>query len=262
MEAGLRALGHRYCGGGGGCAVSLGGFAAARAIRLRHQRRAAAFCSREWRETVTPSRPPACLCPPALANVSAVAVSGDGNGAAGGPVGSGVEVARASRMLHVVLVSPLIPGNTGSIARTCAASAVGLHLVGVRYVVVKIHDSWDHFCDYFMKQEGDKRLLAFTKRGTQIHSDFSYRPGDWLVFGSETKGLPQQALEDCCREGLGGGTLRIPMVETYVRCLNLSVSVGIALYEAARQLNYEQLQYQPELPEEAQELFPTEDIYA
>ena len=52
------------------------------------------------------------------------------------------------------------------------------------------------------------------------------------------------------------------MVETYVRCLNLSVSVGIALYEAARQLNYEQLQYQPEPPEEAQELFPTEDIYA
>ncbi|OEL20590.1 hypothetical protein BAE44_0018390 [Dichanthelium oligosanthes] len=151
-----------------------------------------------------------------------VAASGNGNGVAVGPVGSGVEVARAKRMLHVVLVSPLIPGNTGSIARTCAASAVGLHLVG----------------------------------------DFSYKPGDWLVFGSETKGLPQRALEDCCREGLGGGAIRIPMVETYVRCLNLSVSVGIALYEAARQLNYEQLQYQPELPEEAQGLFPAEDIYA
>jgi len=104
--------------------------------------------------------------------------------------------------------------------------------------------------------------LAFTKRGTSVHSDFSYKPGDWLVFGSETKGLPQQALEDCSREGLGGGTIRIPMVETYVRCLNLSVSVGIALYEAARQLNYEQLHYQPELPEEAKGLFPAEDIYA
>ncbi|ONM02868.1 AGAMOUS-like 26 [Zea mays] len=288
MEAGLRALGHRYFGGGGG---GLGGFAAARATRLRRQRqrRMAAFCSREWQGI--PPLPPSTsyrsgvsvylTSLPTLANVSAVAVNGDGNGAAGGPVGSGVEVARARRMLHVVLVSPLIPGNTGSIARTCAASAVGLHLVGPLgykvddtklkragldywpYVVVKIHDSWDHFCDYFMKQEGDKRLLAFTKRGTHIHSDFSYRPGDWLVFGSETKGLPQQALEDCCREGLGGGTLRIPMVETYVRCLNLSVSVGVALYEAARQLNYEQLQYQPdELPEEAQELFPAEDIYA
>uniref|UniRef100_J3MU98 tRNA/rRNA methyltransferase SpoU type domain-containing protein n=2 Tax=Oryza brachyantha TaxID=4533 RepID=J3MU98_ORYBR len=183
-------------------------------------------------------------------------------------------------MLHVVLVSPLIPGNTGSIARTCAASAVGLHLVGPLgfkvddtklkragldywpYVVVKIHDSWEEFQDYFMKQDGEKRLLAFTKRGTSIHSDFSYKPGDWLVFGSETKGLPQSALEDCCREGIGGGTIRIPMVETYVRCLNLSVSVGVALYEAARQLNYEQLNYQPELPEEAQGLFPAEDIYA
>ncbi|TVU01079.1 hypothetical protein EJB05_48379, partial [Eragrostis curvula] len=191
-----------------------------------------------------------------------IAASGNGYGGAIGPVGSGMEVARAKRMLHVVLVSPLIPGNTGSIARTCAASAVGLHLVGPLgykvddtklkragldywpYVVVKIHDSWDDFRDYFLKQ------------------DFSYKPGDWLVFGSETKGLPQAALEDCCREGPGGGTIRIPMVETYVRCLNLSVSVGIAVYEAARQLNYEQLQYQPELPEEAQGVFPTEDIYA
>lgn len=208
-----------------------------------------------------------------------LAVASSGNGAAAGPVGSSVEVARAKRMLHVVLVSPLIPGNTGSIARTCAASAVGLHLVGPLgfhvddtklkragldywpYVVVKIHDSWDEFRDYFMKQDGQKRLLAFTKRGTHIHSDFSYKPGDWLVFGSETKGLPESALEDCSGEALGGGTIRIPMVETYVRCLNLSVSVGVALYEAARQLNYEQLQYQPDLPEEAQGLFPAEDIY-
>ncbi|PAN36117.1 hypothetical protein PAHAL_6G258700 [Panicum hallii] len=218
MEAGLRlrALGHHhyYCGGG----FKRGWLAAARGER-RQRRVGAASCS------------------PALCSLAA---SGNGNGAAIGPVGSGAEVVCARRMLHVVLVSPLIPGNTGSIARTCAASAVGLHLVG----------------------EGEKRLLAFTKRGTSIHSDFSYKPGDWLVFGSETKGLPQQALEDCCREGLGGGTVRIPMVETYVRCLNLSVSVGIALYEAARQLNYEQLQYQPELPKEAQGLFPADDIYA
>ncbi|PAN36116.1 hypothetical protein PAHAL_6G258700 [Panicum hallii] len=258
MEAGLRlrALGHHhyYCGGG----FKRGWLAAARGER-RQRRVGAASCS------------------PALCSLAA---SGNGNGAAIGPVGSGAEVVCARRMLHVVLVSPLIPGNTGSIARTCAASAVGLHLVGPLgfkvddtklkragldywpYVVVKIHDSWDDFRDYFIKQEGEKRLLAFTKRGTSIHSDFSYKPGDWLVFGSETKGLPQQALEDCCREGLGGGTVRIPMVETYVRCLNLSVSVGIALYEAARQLNYEQLQYQPELPKEAQGLFPADDIYA
>ncbi|XP_020112550.1 uncharacterized protein LOC109727075 isoform X1 [Ananas comosus] len=129
------------------------------------------------------------------------------------------------------------------------------------YVVVKIHSSWGEFMEYFKQQDGDKRLLAFTKRGLSIHSDFSYRRGDWLVFGSETHGLPPEALEDCRREELGGGTIRIPMVETYVRCLNLSVSVGIALYEAARQLNYEQLRLPPQAEAECQRLFLSEDIY-
>ncbi|XP_054811662.1 uncharacterized protein LOC129312903 isoform X2 [Prosopis cineraria] len=177
------------------------------------------------------------------------------------PRGTGEAVNEVSRpkILQVVLVSPQIPGNAGAIARTCAASAVGLHLVGPMafkvdsnklkragldywpYVVVKIHDSWVDFRDYFRQQEGEKRLLALTKRGTKVHSDFSYRKGDYLLFGSETSGLPPEALQDCNSEPYGGGTIRIPIVETYVRCLNLSVSVGIALYEASRQLNYEQL---------------------
>ncbi|KAK9157787.1 hypothetical protein Scep_004361 [Stephania cephalantha] len=166
--------------------------------------------------------------------------------------------------LQVVLVSPQIPGNTGTIARTCAASAVGLHLIeplgflvddtklkraGLDYwpyVVVEIHRSWADFKDYFIQQEGEKRLLAFTKRGTLIHSDFSYRRGDWLVFGSETSGLRPEILSDCNNESFGGGTMRIPMVEKYVRCLNLSVSVGIAVYEASRQLNYELIQLESE----------------
>ncbi|XP_051123852.1 uncharacterized protein LOC127246479 [Andrographis paniculata] len=189
--------------------------------------------------------------------------------------------AASKEILQVVLVSPQIPGNTGCIARTCAASAVKLHLVeplGFQvddtklkragldywpYVVVKVHASWSEFREYFMRQEGEKRLLAFTKRGTNIHSEFAYRRGDWLVFGSETSGLPPEALADCNSETLGGGTIRIPMVETYVRCLNLSVSVGIALYEASRQLNYEQLQ---ELPEsfmvDRDASFFTQDIFA
>ncbi|XP_035540983.1 putative tRNA (cytidine(34)-2'-O)-methyltransferase isoform X2 [Juglans regia] len=97
------------------------------------------------------------------------------------------EVSRR-KLLQVVLVSPQIPGNTGCIARTCAASAVGLHLVGPLgfqvddaklkragldywpYVVVKVHGSWVEFRDYFRRQGGEKRLLAFTKRGTAIHS--------------------------------------------------------------------------------------------
>ncbi|KAJ3677640.1 hypothetical protein LUZ60_003364 [Juncus effusus] len=190
-----------------------------------------------------------------------------------------VNEASCPKILQVVLVSPQIPGNTGSIARTCAASAVGLHLVGPLgykiedsklkragldywpYVVVKIHKSWAEFRDYFKQQPGEKRLLAFSKRGTSIHSDFSYKKGDWLVFGSETKGLPNEALEDCSGNAIGAGSLlRIPMVDTYVRCLNLSVSVGVALYEAARQLNYQQLEAES-VRAATEKLFFREDIY-
>eukprot|EP01018_Ginkgo_biloba_P032899 Gb_28855 [translate_table: standard] len=174
-------------------------------------------------------------------------------------VGEVVNQYSYDRLLQVVLFSPQIPGNTGCIARTCAATAVGLHLVeplGFQiddtklkragldywpYVVVKIHSSWVEFMDYFKQQEGEKRLLAFTKRGTTLHTDKAYKPGDWLVFGSEISGLSPEALNDCTNESYGGGTIRIPMVETYVRCLNLSVSVGVAVYEASRQLGYEQL---------------------
>ncbi|CAN8257150.1 unnamed protein product [Cochlearia groenlandica] len=185
-------------------------------------------------------------------------------------------------MLQVVLVSPQIPGNTGCIARTCAASSVGLHLVGPLgfqvddskvkragldywpFVVVKEHNSFADFQEYFRQQEGEKRMIAFTKRGTNIHSDFTYKKGDYLLFGSETSGLPPEALSDCKNEeAYGGGTIRIPMVETYVRCLNLSVSVGIALYEASRQLQYEQIVSDLESSENGHEetLFP-EDIFA
>ncbi|KAF6158624.1 hypothetical protein GIB67_040138 [Kingdonia uniflora] len=198
------------------------------------------------------------------------------------PQGAGEAVAGIAqkKILQVVLVSPQIPGNTGCIARTCAATAVGLHLVepmGFQvvdaklkragldywpYVVVKIHSSWAEFMEYFRQQDGEKRLLAFTKRGTSTHSGFSYRKGDWLVFGSETSGLPPEALTDCKSGAFGGGALRIPMVETYVRCLNLSVSVGIALFEASRQLNYEQLQIPAETGVDKEGSFISEDIFA
>ncbi|RAL53911.1 hypothetical protein DM860_004382 [Cuscuta australis] len=199
------------------------------------------------------------------------------------PKGVGEAVSGASKncVLQVVLVSPQIPGNVGSIARTCAASGVKLHLVeplgfsiddaklkraGLDYwpcVVVRVHKSWSEFLDYFSRQTEEKRLLAFTKRGAVIHSDFCYKRGDWLIFGSETKGLPPEAVLDCTNKPLGGGALRIPMAETYVRCLNLSVSVGIALYEASRQLNYEQLQSLPEEPCMHKDTsFAKEDIFA
>ncbi|XVF79597.1 hypothetical protein PTKIN_Ptkin15bG0001900 [Pterospermum kingtungense] len=207
---------------------------------------------------------------------------GNGNSLTGLGVPKAKAVAPLSqnKLLQVVLVSPQIPGNAGCIARTCAASAVALHLVGPLgfkvddtklkragldywpYVVVKVHPSWADFQDYFKQQEGKKRLLAFTKRGTTIHSDFSYRKGDYLIFGSETCGLPPEVLLDCKSESFGGGTIRIPMVETYVRCLNLSVSVGIALYEASRQLNYEQLEGPSGNCSDCEQSFVTEDIFA
>ncbi|GFP93116.1 putative tRNA (cytidine(34)-2'-o)-methyltransferase [Phtheirospermum japonicum] len=143
--------------------------------------------------------------------------------------GFGVSASKFSlnkEFLQVVLVSPQIPGNTGCIARTCAASAVKLHLVEVTLF----------------------RIF--------------YQVGDWLVFGSETSGLPPEALDDCKSESLGGGTIKIPMVETYVRCLNLSVSAGIALYEASRQLNYEHLQISSEPCMITETPLLTEDIFA
>ncbi|KAK6933760.1 tRNA/rRNA methyltransferase, SpoU type [Dillenia turbinata] len=219
---------------------------------------------------------------PRLSPLCSLGERGNENGSSCFPHGAGEAVSEVSsnKLLQVVLVSPQIPGNTGTIARTCAASAVGLHLVeplGFQvddtklkragldywpYVVVKVHGSWAEFRDYFRQQEGEKRLLAFTKRGAKIHSDFSYRRGDWLIFGSETSGLAPEVLHDCQNEPYGGGAIRIPMVETYVRCLNLSVSVGIALYEAARQLNYEQLQIPSETCFEKERSFITEDIFA
>ena len=108
----------------------------------------------------------------------------------------------------------------------------------------------------------------FTKLTNKLRlsQDFSYRRGDYLIFGSETSGLPDEVLEDCKSEAVGGGTIRIPMVETYVRCLNLSVSVGIALYEASRQLNYQQLDISPENSTLScsynEQSFVTEDIFA
>ncbi|XP_073038437.1 uncharacterized protein [Primulina eburnea] len=163
-----------------------------------------------------------------------------------------------NKFLQVVLVSPQPLGFQVDDAK--------LKRAGLDYwpfVVVKVHSSWSEFYEYFKQEDGEKRLLAFTKRGTYIHSDFSYRKGDWLVFGSETSGLPPEALLDCKSESLGGGTIRIPMVETYVRCLNLSVSVGIALYEASRQLNYEHMQNSSEPCIDSIETpFLTEDIFA
>ncbi|MBW4550670.1 MAG: tRNA (cytidine(34)-2'-O)-methyltransferase [Aphanocapsa sp. GSE-SYN-MK-11-07L] len=149
-------------------------------------------------------------------------------------------------MPQIVLVHPQIPPNTGNIARTCAATATELHLVeplgfeisdrylkraGLDYwpyVSLHCHSSWSDFHKHAHDQGG--RLIGFTKAG-QINSfSFSFDTQDWLLFGSETTGLPAEVLEVCTAR------VYIPMSQPQVRSLNLSVSVSIGLFEARRQL--------------------------
>lgn len=148
--------------------------------------------------------------------------------------------------MDVVLVEPQIPQNTGSISRTCAATDTPLHLVGqlgfaitekaVRragldywpYVKLAEHKSWD---DY-LTSAAPERVWLFSKFGERLYTDVEYGPNDALVFGSETKGLGQEFMSKFPRTQI----IRIPIATEYVRSLNLSNAVSIALYEARRQL--------------------------
>jgi tRNA (cytidine/uridine-2'-O-)-methyltransferase len=151
-------------------------------------------------------------------------------------------------MLKVVLVHPLIPPNTGNIARTCAATDTELHLVGPlgfeisdRYlkragldywpfVKLRYHRSIDEFRSFHHQQPG--RWIGFSTSGRCSYVQFAFEPDDWLLFGSETAGLSAEVLADCA------ATVKIPMSQPQVRSLNLSVSVAVGLFEARRQLGY------------------------
>ena len=160
-------------------------------------------------------------------------------------------------MFNIVLVEPEIPQNAGNIARTCAATGARLHMIrplgfevsdkylkraGLDYwnlVEIFYYDSFDEF----MEKYPDGRFFFFTTKGRNRHSDVAFKDGDFLVFGKETKGLPEELLlqhEETC--------LRIPMREE-ARSLNLSNSVAVALYEALRQTDFAGLQEEGELHE-------------
>ena len=147
--------------------------------------------------------------------------------------------------MHVVLFEPEIPPNTGSVARLCAATLTPLHLIeplgfkiddkhlkraGLDYwefVDLRVHGSWEDFLSAMRPEH----LLFFSKRAAKSYTAARYREEDFLVFGPETRGLPQSLLDahaDCA--------LRIPMLGTGVRSLNLSNAVSIVLYEGLRQL--------------------------
>ena len=152
--------------------------------------------------------------------------------------------------MEIVLVEPEIPGNTGNIARLCAANHMTLHLVeplgfsiedkylkraGLDYwhlVDVKIHKSLDEVYEQYK----DRRFWYATTKAAHTHAEVQYEIGDMLVFGKETKGLPEEivaANPDTC--------IRIPMIAE-ARSLNLSNAVAIIAYEAMRQLDFPDLQ--------------------
>lgn len=149
-------------------------------------------------------------------------------------------------MLNIVLVNPQIPPNTGNIGRLCVNIGARLHIVkpigfdisekavrraGLDYwkdLDLVIWDSLDEFLDSL--NDSDRLHLATTKT-KRLYWDAKYRDEDYILFGSETKGLPQEILDRFSRD-----TITIPMTDKG-RSLNLSVSVGIVAYEALRQIS-------------------------
>ena len=152
-------------------------------------------------------------------------------------------------VLHVVLVEPEIPANTGNIARTCATTGSVLHLIrplgfdisdkavkraGLdywEYATLRIHDSFDAFLA--AEKPNPKRMFAMTTKGSSIFSSLSFRPGDWFVFGSEGSGLPDEIRAQFPSEQ----RIRLPMRPDN-RSLNLSNAVAVTVFEAWRQQGY------------------------
>jgi tRNA (cytidine/uridine-2'-O-)-methyltransferase len=149
-------------------------------------------------------------------------------------------------MLHIALWQPQIPPNTGNIARLCAATGAVLHLIGrlgfrlddralrragLDYwnaVDLRRHDTLAAF-----EADADmQRVFCFTVRATTPYTEIRYQDGYCLLFGGESFGLPPEA-----HERYADRMVRIPMPAGKVRSLNLATAVGIALYEALRQVH-------------------------
>ncbi|MBJ6800478.1 tRNA (cytidine(34)-2'-O)-methyltransferase [Geomonas propionica] len=144
---------------------------------------------------------------------------------------------------HIVLVEPEIPPNTGNIARLCGATGTVLHLVGKlgfstddRYLKRAGLDYWSEVdirywddLDALKRAFPAGRFIYTSKKAPQSYLEFHFHPADFIVFGKETKGLPEELIEANPETAV-----RIPIIGK-VRSLNLSTSAGIVLYEALRQ---------------------------
>lgn len=149
-------------------------------------------------------------------------------------------------MIHVCLVEPEIHPNTGNIARLCAATYSPLHIVGVagfrlddKAIKRAGLDYWDEVrlfrhrnLEALYAALPDSRFLYLTTKTDRVYSSFEFQDNDCIVFGPETRGLPEELLkanpESC---------LTIPMPNPNIRSLNLANSVGIVLYEGLRQIS-------------------------
>ena len=159
---------------------------------------------------------------------------------------------------NIVLVEPEIPQNAGNIVRTCAVTGCKLHLVrplgfevsdkylkraGLDYwhfVDISYYDSIEEVMDKFYK---GNNFWFYSTKAKNVHSDVCYKDGDFLVFGKETKGLPEDLLRAHCDQ-----CVRIPMMNE-TRSLNLSNSVCVGVYEALRQHGYFNLSTEGEIKE-------------
>ncbi len=153
-------------------------------------------------------------------------------------------------MLKVVLHQPEIPPNTGNIIRLCANTGCSLHLIeplgfalddkrmrraGLDYrefATVKVYPDFVDFC----QKNSESRLFCITTKGTEAYHQASFQPGDAIVFGAETRGLPEKILATMPAQN----KLRIPMKDGS-RSLNLSNSVAVVVYEGLRQLGFSEL---------------------
>ena len=159
--------------------------------------------------------------------------------------------------LNIVLVEPEIPQNTGNIARTCAATGARLHLVepmgfkvddrrlkraGLDYWYLLDITYYKDITDFFERNAGGE-FYYFSTKAKRVYSDVEYPDGCYLVFGKETKGLPEKLLHDN-----PDTTVRIPM-RSEARSLNLSNSVAVGVYETLRQWDFPELQNEGKLRE-------------
>ncbi len=157
--------------------------------------------------------------------------------------------------MNIVLHQPEIPANTGNIGRTCVATGTVLHLIeplGFRIGEKELKragmDYWKDLdvrrymnFEEFLEKNPNAKIWMATTKAKQVYSDVKFGPDDYIMFGKESAGIPEEILvdyEDSC--------IRIPMLDQ-IRSLNLSNSVAIVLYEALRQQNYESMQLAGEL---------------